>query len=182
MYKISIRGQEPIFVEDEMGVRLWNMWMEQGDEKMPTKVAVKGVAFYSSDIRGITKIQKTEAELSTYTQVDDGEYDTYRNNMLSLPIERRAQIMRIPNLIWKSHTKQEMPDETKQLIKERQLAYFKENPKCIYANPKCYRDLMPRPIELHKLENLNPVQNMLPTSTLRLVERMIQTDLEYSAR
>lgn len=184
MYKITIRGQEPVFVEDKQGKLLWECWTEvDGAPKLSTKVVVGNVAFYASDIRSINKVVKSEAELApNRNNVADAEYLEFRQKMLALTVEQRANIMRIPNMIWKSCTKAEMPEHVKTEIKARQLAYLKENPKCMYANPKVYRELIENPHFRRNIENMSPIQNIIPSAFMRLIENLIQTDLQYSIR
>lgn len=182
MYKIIFKGVgiEPIFVEDDnKGKIIMDSWVE--DKK--ARMVFKNTAFFTGDIKQIIKIEKSEAEVaSSLPNAVETEYLDFRKKMLGLSIDARASIMRIPKIIWKAHTDSEMPDEVKQKIKERQLAYFTENPKCIYANPKVYRDLIPNRAMRSQIEDMKPIQNVFGASALRFIENMIQTDLIYSAR
>lgn len=180
MFRITIRGQDPIFLEDGPGSDLFKKW--SNDEKLPMKITAGNIAFFTADIRNIARIQKGAAELAPKTDTQEAEYQAFRRKMLDLTIEQRANIMRIANMVWASHTKDEMGEDTKKEIKARQLAYFKENPNCMYANPKIYRDLMPKPRYTQNIESLTPLSNILPTSMMRMIENVIQTDLQYSAR
>lgn len=182
MYKIIFKGVgiEPIFVEDDVkGQIIMDSWVN--DKK--ARMVFKNTAFFTGDIKQIVKLEKSEAELSKgMPDSIEKEYLEFRSKMLSLPIEKRANILRLVKMIWAAHTELPLTDEIKEKIIERQLAYFKENPKCIYANPKVYRDLIPRFIDKKQIESLNPIQNTIPALTLRLVETLVQTDLRYSLR
>jgi len=181
MYKIIFKGMgnEPLFIDDTKGKVVMETWV--ADKK--AKMVIGNTAFYTGDIKQITKVEKSEAEAAPQinTQVEK-EYTEFRKKMLALPIEQRAGIIRIPKMIWASHTKLEMPEEVKQKIKERQLAYFTENPNCIYANPKVYRDLIAKHLPQASVENMSPIQNVIPKAMLRLAEEMIRTDLMYSVK
>ena len=180
MYKITIKGKdaEPIFLED--GEDILKRWTEN---KLPARLLIKDMAINSSDIRTIQKIQKTEAEnANNFDRNGEIEYVNFRRKMLSLSVDERGNIMRIPNMIWKAHGNGEMPQNVKDEIKLRQITYFTENPNCIFANPKIYRDLIPaRRVEKQK-DQLNTVTTYIHISMLHLIENIIKTDLVYSAK
>lgn len=186
MYKLIVRNQEPIFIQDESGERLLKMWLNQGQEgveMLPARISFKGIGFYSADIRAINKVAPSEAEVGKTQNVqDDREYQEYRRKILSLSLEERAEIMRVPNLVWSSQTKQEMPEDIIAEIKKRQLAYFQENPNCMYCNPKVYKNLIPKPYLELPIENMQRLSNVLYASTLRLIQNMIEADLKDSVR
>ena len=181
MYKINFKGMnsEPLFIDDEKGEKIQAAWIDN----KTARIVAKNFAFNTADIKNITKVEKTAAE--TAPEIAKGveeEYLTYRKNMLSLSIEKRAGILRIPKMIWLSVSKEEMPEALKAKIVEKQLAYFTEHPNCIYTNPKVYRDLMPTFIGKKQIDVFKPFSNLMPTNTLRMVEGLIQTDLTYSVR
>lgn len=181
MYKITFKGMagEPMFVDDVKGGIIMDSWVN--DKK--ARMVVGKTAFYTGDIKQIVKIEKSEAEVAkTLPNTIDRDYQNFRNKMLALSVEKRAGILRIAKMIWNAHTKAPLTDEIKAQIVERQLTYLTENPKCIYANPKVYRDLIPKYGNLAQIDSFNPIQNILPKMTLRMVENLIQTDLQYSAR
>jgi len=179
MYKIIFKGMisEPLFIDDVKGKVVMETWV--ADKK--AKMVIGNTAFFTGDIKQVTKLEKSEAETAPQVASHvEKEYTEFRKKMLALPIEQRAGIIRIPKMIWASHTKQEMPEEVKKKIKEQQLVYFTENPKCIYANPKVYRDLIAKHLPLAVTENMSPIQNVLPKAMLRIAEELIRTDLQYS--
>lgn len=181
MYKIIFKGMgiEPIFTDDIKGKIVMDSWIE--DKK--ARMVMGSVAFFTGDIKQIIKIEKTEAEAaSEKPNLLEKDYQDFRDKMLTLSIEKRANILRLAKMVWKSHTTAEMTDEIKEKIIARQREYFVENPKCIYANPKVYRDLIPKYAHLRELDSFKPIQNIIPVMTLRMVENLVQTDLLYSTR
>lgn len=180
MYKLIFKGRDidPIFIDDEKGKQVWQAWVDNKQARM----VLGNTAFYSGDIKQITKVVKTEAETARVVDKEEKQYLDFREKMLSLSLEKRANIMRIANMVWKSHTKDEMPENIKAEIKARQLAYFKENPKCIYANPKIYKDLIPKLKMQREIDNTKPIGNLVATSMMRLLENIVQTDLQYSIK
>lgn len=181
MYKIIFKGVgiEPMFVDDNKGKIVMESWV--GDKK--ARMVLGNTAFFTGDIKQITKLEKSEAEVAAQTpNLVEQQYLEFRQKMLGLSIEKRATIMRIAKMIWNSHTKAEMPDDLKEQIKARQLTYFTENPNCIYANPKVYKDLIPKFLPLAHLDDFKPIQNVVPKLTLKMVEQLVQTDLQYSIR
>lgn len=180
MYKIKLKGRdEPIIIKDDTGKMLRERWIEN---KLPARLVTENMAFLSTDIKSIEKIQRTEAEAPRDNSQNDAEYLAFRKKMLDLPIEARANIMRIPNLIWAAHTRKVMPEDVKEEIKARQLKYLAENPNCMYANPKVYRDLIPKAVTHLTIDEMNPIQNVVAAATLRLVQNIIQNDLLDSSR
>jgi len=181
MYKILFKGTgtEPLFVDDEKGEKIWTAWLDN----KTARIVAKNFAFNSADIKNISKVEKTEAEMAPHVASGiEQDYLEFRKKMLSLSIEKRANILRIPKMIWGAVSKDVMPESLKATIIERQTAYFTANPKCIYTNPKVYRDLMPKYLPQKNIDAFKPFQNVLAANTLRLIECLVQTDLTYSAR
>lgn len=179
MYKIIRKGNhEPLFLADDVGQVLFKKWA--ANEDLPPRLTVDNTVFLTADIKAIEKLGKTEAERAPDNKQSEREYWEFRKKMLALPIETRATFMRIPNIVWVSLTNEPMPNEIKTEIVKRQVEYFKENPKCMYASPKIYLDLMPKPKPQRPSETLNPIQNILPTTAVDMVARIIQADVRDS--
>lgn len=178
MYKITVRNQEPFFVENESGQRLMKMWLgEEGYPPMPARVVVRGVAFHSSDIRSIAEVEE-RATAAAPAPRDDRDFYDERRRILSLSLEDRAQMMRIPNLVWVSQTGLPVPPELVERVADRQLAYFRyENEHCAYANPSVYKDLVPKARANPLSGDMQPISNVLPAAGLRLIQNIIQADL-----
>jgi hypothetical protein len=153
MYAVFLRSQrEPILVDDIVGMKLKDQWM---NNKLPKRVEVGEWAGDSDQIKGIKsnatpdlddEILSQQRDNSTKTneyfkQVDQ-EYESYRNQKLKLAPAERAKIMTVVDLVWKAHTIKPMPDDLREFIIERQKAYFEEHPNHAFANPVCYRDLV----------------------------------------
>lgn len=179
MYQIKFKGRdtEPLYVDDKMGASLLEKWQA---DKLPQRMVHQGTAFLGGDIKSITKVIRTEAEKAPTHKSADQEYLAFRRNMLSLSVEKRAEILRIPKLIYQAHTGREMPEETKQLVKARQLTYFQEHPGCIYANPATYRDLIPQRQTPPKKDKMTPAHELVPGSILHFIEEAIRTDLKFA--
>lgn len=180
MYKITRKGKgEPLFVNDVEGRSLFEAWSQE--KTIPARLVIDGLAFMSSDIKAIEyvplRVETKQEEID-----HDKEYQSFRTKMLSLSIEQRAEIMRIPDLIWMACTDEPMPPKVRAEIKAAQLAYLTENPNCLYANPKVYRHLIPAPKTYRVTENMTSIKNVLPAATLRLVENIIHTDLVYAGQ
>jgi len=177
MYKIVFKGRdvEPLLVEDTNGQKIWDIWLTT---KNPQKIVVQNQAFVTSDIKSINKIEKTAAELAPVR--GDTEYIDFRKKMLALPLEKRASILRFAKMIWTSHKPSEMPELVKEQIKAAQLEYFKENPNCIYANPKVYRHLIAPHVARRSKNSMQHISNSIPETCLKIIEAAISTDLQYS--
>lgn len=183
MYKIIFKGKdlEPLTVDDQNGKRVWDIWLTN----KATKLVLQNTAFNTTDIKTISKMAKTKAEKSSFDAHQakvNAEYHNFRTKMLSLPIEQRAKMLRIAKMVHQALTGTELPDDIKPQVEERQLAYFREHPKCVYANPSCYRDLIAVDEKRKKDGNFNPASNTVGRSALRMIEEIIRTDLQYSAR
>lgn len=180
MYRLIRKGkEEDLMLDDIQGHALFTKWST--GEHLPARVTLNGVAFLSSDIKAIEYVKKTAAEMTKAPS--DHEYLTFREKMLDLPIEKRADILRIAKVVWQAHAgKTPMPDEVKKEIQKRQLAYFKENPKCIFANPKIYQELIPTVKYEPTHTGAVSMHNALPAVIMGIVAANIQTDLNLSKK
>jgi hypothetical protein len=182
MYKIIRKGKEEVlFIDDVNGANLLKKW--SNDEHLPARLVIGKTAFLTSDIKAIEQVELTPAEKAPQHKKEDKAYTSFREKMLSLSLEERANIMRIPNMIWQSHWgNKKMTDEVKSEIKKRQLEYFKQNPKCVFANPKIYQDLIGQPRIEYGTGDFTPLNSQLPTAVLNIVQNIIQTDLTLSKK
>lgn len=179
-YKITFKGRdiEPVFTEqDETFIDQWI------DGQLPVRMEINNLAFYSADIKAITSVNDAPSETQEESHLnEEREYRDFRMKMLTLSLDGRANIMRIPNMVWQAHGNRNMPDDVKEKIKERQRAYFEEHPKCIFANPKVYRDLVPQNLDNPRKDELRLMKPYLSVGVMKLVENIIQTDLRYAER
>ena len=184
MFKVLIRNREPLLIPENAGETLKQCWLgTPGFPPLQTRVEIAGVAIYSRDIVSIEKVDHEPAKGSeNHNQQSEREYLEYRRKRLQLTLEERAEIMSIPNLVWSAHTQEVMSEEVVAEIKTRQLAYFKDNPNCMYANPKIYRDLIPPFRAEYANGDMQPQSNVLPTALLRLIENIIGNDLRDSLK
>lgn len=181
MYKIifKTRDTEPLTVSDEKGKRVWELWL---DDKR-TRIVINDFAFNTVDIKSIRKGEETKAKENHVPKKVMDDYDDFRKKMLSLSLEARSAIMRIPNMVWGSHTQKVMPDEVKVKIQEIQLNYFKENPNCIFTNPSQYQDLIEKKVlSFTQKDSFDSISDVIPVSMLNFVGNIIATDLQYAQR
>ncbi len=179
MYKLTFKGKdiEPIFLDDEKGKAVMDAYL--GNKSV--RLVANNQAFNTSDIKTIHLVEKTRSEMyARDTSNPNREYDEFRKKMLSLSFEQRANILRLPKIVWQASTDQEMTDDVKEKIKARQLTYFQEHPKCIYANPHCYQDLVPKRNGEVIRDGVKNINQIVGASMLRFVENAIATDLELS--
>jgi len=181
MYKLVFKGSgiDPIFLEDEKGKVIMDAYLNNKSMRL----IANNQAFNTSDIKTIHLVEKSRSEkYARNTSSEEQEYAEFRKKMLSLPIEKRANILRIPKLVWSSNTDTEMTDEVKKKIIERQLAYFKENPNCIYTNPTVYKDLIPQKREVPVRDGVKSINSIIGASMLRFIGNAIATDLQYALK
>jgi hypothetical protein len=179
MYKLIFKGTgiDPMFLDDEKGKVILESYLSNKS----IRIMAAGQAFSTSDVKAIFKVERSNSEMAKPATSQENEYLEFRKKMLNLTIEKRAEILRIPKMIWQSISGEDMTEEVKQEIKKRQLAYFKENPNCIYANPKIYRDIMPLAREDNfKRDQMKKIKGLIAPSLMRFIENAIQTDLQYS--
>lgn len=179
MYKIFIRNQEPVFIEN--GAELMRLWQEN---QLPARMVIKNIAFYCADIRSITKM---EDEPKVGTSIDSAlqqkEYNEYRTSILSMPPEERGKRLMFANMLWNAYrlgSKQEMPEDIKEKIIERQVKFFQENPKRIHANPICYKDLVEWSVMGQKDDKFNHISGTLPVIIMRSISEAVRTDGAYA--
>jgi hypothetical protein len=176
MYKIIFKGRdiEPIFLEDDKGKIVWDTWTSD----INTRIVSGNHAFYTGDIKFINKVAKSESESAKDPVKQSQEYSEFRRKMLSLTIKQRAEILRIPKMVWASHTLEPMPEEIKEQIKSIQLEYLTENPNCIYCNPIKYQHLIPKPIpSIVSKDKMKCIKDVTPVSMMGFISNIIQADL-----
>ena len=182
MYKVIFKGRdiEPLFLNEDKGKIVLEAYLAN----KPIRMVANNQAFSVSDIKNVALVEKSQSEqFAQKSTQQDADYDKFRRNMLSLPIEKRAAILRFPKIVWSANTQDEMPADVKEKIKERQLAYFTEHPKCIYANPACYRDLIPKSVEKGSKEGeFVKMSSVVGAGMMRFIENAISTDLELALK
>jgi hypothetical protein len=179
MYKITFKGRdiEPIFLEDEKGKVVLNAYLEN----KTLRLVADNQVFNTGDIKFIRLVDKGRSETNCRdTTKQSTDYDCFRSKMLSLSPEQRANILRFPKLVWKSCCGEEMPEQVKDEIRDRQLKYFIQNPNCIYANPAIYRDLIPKRLPRADKKGIQSVGEMVGLSMMRVIENAIITDWQLS--
>jgi hypothetical protein len=129
-----------------------------------------------SDVRGADNKaaaqgeRRKEENMRHYAEMNQ-EYRDYKRSKLSLPLEKRAEDMSIAELVWFGVTgSAEIPEDAKKEIAERQLRFFKDNPGVMYANPICYKDVLPPAIgKLDETLATTSMRRMCHTLALNLV-------------
>jgi len=177
MYKLVLKGKEmePIFLEDEKGKVVLEAYLQNKS----VRLVANNQAFNTGDIKTIFLVEKSRAEkYSRNTTKQENEYSDFRKKMLALTLEQRSQIMRIPKMVWSSHTTESMPEDIKEKIKSIQLQYFTENPNCMYCNPIKYEHLIPKPRpSILSKDKMKSVGDLTPVSMLGFISNIIQRDL-----
>ena len=176
MYKINIRGLDPVFVKD--GETIFKQFTEN---KLPARVVLNGAALMSSDIRSVVSVDDTPVATETDTHIaEQAEYMSYRRRVLSEPAEIRARRMHIPKMVWRANNGFDMPESLLSAIYDRQVLFFFQHPNHMYANPTCYADLIERRVSEKDPKRMTPVSSWLGVSTLKLIDRILLTDEKLS--
>lgn len=182
MYKLTFKGRdaEPIFLEDEKGKVILDLYLNNKSSRL----IANNQAFNTGDIKSIFLVEKSRSETFSQNTINQElEYDVFRKKMLSLSLESRSKILRIPKIVWQANTQDEMTNDIKEEIIKRQFKYFTEHPNCIYSNPACYRDLIPKPISVFlgkdKAKHINQI---VGGSMMRFIEDAVRTDLQLSLK
>ncbi len=111
------------------------------------------------------------------------EYDKERLRLASQPPQEKAKRMEVANLVWWAYTRQKsIPSELQGAIEARQLAYFKDNPKNAFANPRCYKDIITQYLlederpRVEKNGDIRRIDGLLRQSAMERVESILQAD------
>lgn len=163
----------PIEIDDERGAVLQDDFV---NGNLEIKIKINDSAFLSSNIKGVDKVSGAtgrQDEVNTKLRSDvDRDYNAMHKSIRSLPPAERAKSLRVAEMMWYGLTgESEMPPSVVPKIVKAQEKYFKENPNHVYANPICYKKLIPK-----KAEPKMPLGMGMRGFALRLVERLIAAD------
>lgn len=194
MYRITFKGTlEPAYVPDGVGKILYEKWL---DDALDPKIEIEnGRAILSNTIRAIegghslpgVSGEKLQANTIENNETEE-DYIGKRFSLANKPAEEKAKNLHIATLVWWSYTGQRnIPEEMKPQIEQRQLKFFKGNKRHAYANPICYKDLIPldegkRPV-IEGRENIKRIDALARgRSATEFVERVLQKDNYYAHR
>lgn len=189
MYAIYLKSRkEPVVVEDRIGQRVKERWaaFKQGIEKKGDIVQLDEVSFEVSSIKVIEgkyvpDTTDNDMEVRRNTGVDmmreeGAKFTKHWLQQVELPARQKALNLMLPQMMWYSHTgSNDIPEEIAAGIVILQEIFFEENPRCIYANPICYKDLMPQKKNVADTSMLS-IARGLRDHALVIVERCIIGD------
>lgn len=181
MYKLTFKGKdsEPLFLDDEKGKAVLDAYLQNKS----VRLVANNQAFNTGDIKSIFLVEKNRSEIyAPSTQNKELEYNTFRKKMLTLSLEERSKILRFAKIVWEATTDEPITETAKEKIRARQLEYFEKHPNCIYANPACYRDLIPVRRETLVRDGVKHINQIVGASMLRFIENAISTDLELASQ
>lgn len=180
MYALYVRGRrDPILVADSFGKRVQQQWVE---DALPQRIEAEGIVFNSS---AITRIEPNYREDQTDKHAIEAGMDTITKSWedhqqllfkrRQMPPHERAKDLNIAHHVWYAHTGERIPKDKQQAILDRQEQYFVDNPHRAWANPICYKDLIPKAKEV-KMERPFPLKNLISEHAMRVVERVLAND------
>lgn len=180
MYALYVRGRrDPILVSDSFGKRVQQQWVE---DALPQRIEAEGIVFNSS---AITRIEPNYREDQTDKQAVNAGIDAIKESWAQhqellfkrrqMPPHERAQDLNIAHHVWYAHTGERIPKEKQQQFIDRQEQYFVDNPHRAWANPTCYKDLIPKAKE-EKFERPYSMKSLISENAMRMVERVLAND------
>ena len=176
MHKVLFKGDiEPIFLPFHEGEKLMRD-LEHG--ALSGMITLKGQLVTVSSIKGVIPNQSdpdSSDRKNAGTDVIDKinrEYRQWRREQLRLPASVRANNLNVPRIVWRAHTGDaNIPIDIQAQIIQLQTEYLTANPTLVYANPICYKKLIPKPTI-----RANPFTQF----GLRLAERICSEDKQHA--
>lgn len=170
-YLLTFKGEiDPIILDDHKGIKLLDDW---SNGKLPETVRINDTAFSRSAIKAVVKQHHDSSKDDNREKLMDDirTYHTMHLYQRSQSPETKAQHSPLPTTIYWVHTGTPLVPEALQAhIDERQIAFFKDNPQRIHADPACYRDLLPRP------RNGSEMRVRMASAAMRAITEAIRQD------
>lgn len=172
MYAIFIRGRrEPVTCDDFLGRTLKDQWVNGTDELVEIEDAVfptRAITRIESNWVGDVKVREIE-DMAQILHKERQSFSIFKAKELAKSTTVRAKNMQVPKFMYYSITGSHIiPEVLREQIEERQAEFFEENSDELYANPRCYKDLMPD-VKEAKTE----IETRVRENSARLVERLI---------
>lgn len=179
-YKILFKGQIPEeFVEDSRGERLAEDWQAN---RLVGKININDNVYDASSIKAVVKgfrnpdrEQKNEEYMKEIVGIRR-ESEEYFASKQKLPPEVRSQDTGLAEVLYVASTGKQMPEEVKEQVRARQLAFFKEHDYFAEAKPTCYRDLIP--VRAVKKGAATSIMDLLQINTLHFAERVVSNGIQ----
>lgn len=187
MYRITFKGNsQPILIEDKRAIALLED-MEKGIAQNFLRIDNRGF-----DTRSIKAIEPATDEMrddagerekrehdKIFSKISS-DFEREHKRLVSLPLNERARIMRLPNIVWAALVPGKlMPPEVEEQIITAQGTYFVQHPNMAYASPTVYR----RIIETHMpTDAVAPITRIAAQSILKFADSLLWEDLQLARR
>lgn len=175
-YRIVFKGQiGDEFVDDYTGRQLAK---DFESNTFPERISINGNVYDAKSVKAVMSgfaspdtNDRNEATKKMIRDMQD-EADAIKQKKLAQPPEVRCKNTGMAEVIYMGMSGKRVPPDVMQKIIERQHQFFKENPDWAEANPKCYRDLIPRAL-LIKPTAAPSMAELLQHNVLMFAERTI---------
>lgn len=187
MYAIYIRGRKEPFLADVLvGKRIKESWaaggkgvvnLNEGSFEMESiKMVESSYKPDKTEERNSDRLDKSVASMNT-------EMYSYTNAWrarVKLSPTQKARNMQIPLMIWFAYTgAKDIPLKARWGIYQSQKKFFEENSRLIWANPQCYRHILPPELEPPESKMLS-IARANRDHALRFVENLLNADYRES--
>lgn len=133
-------------------------------------------------IEGVQKVDdedRSEQHFSNLKNNDDTleksnkDYENRVRTLVSTHPTEKAKNINIAASIYLGFTGKKAPESFLLEVKKRQEIYFSQNKRHPYANPTCYKDLLPGIEKTPQYENMVHVKPLVSHASIRLAERIV---------
>lgn len=176
MAKIHVRGIKGAIVTDyEKALRIKKLrWGDPESDVRPqnhkTVIDVEGVTFEIGDVRSVElkeidhDAQDKKEEQDMYERKMHKQYVKYRNSILAMKPEKRAERLHLFKLFYQVMTGQESYGEVEFHAKLIQQKFFEENPQRTVPDPHIFKELIgdkATDLDMHRSTGLRFVENIV---------------------
>lgn len=137
-------------------------------------------------IEGVQKVDDEDKSEQHITNLKNNDNTLEKNNkeyenkiraLVSMHPTEKAKDTNIAASIYLSFTGKKAPESFLVEVKKRQETYFSQNKRHPYANPTCYKDLLPGIEKTPQYENMVSINPLVSHAFIRMAEQVVAESL-----
>lgn len=187
MYKIFLRGQDDVEVDDIIGQKLSEQWESNS---LPDKFKINADNWIESkSIKGIKRVaslSREQEKIANSEKMQDIKNLHLKQMMLwvTKSKDERAAYLQLAQFVWFAHTgTHTIPDEIKPKVIATQKQYLEEHPTYVFANPICIKSIaqanMVSPTAKGN-ESFSPIEGIMRENAMNIALSCYQETLSYT--
>lgn len=184
MFKVKLVGQRDVLVVSRIQGEGIERVLEDNNVPDDAVIPVGESRMRKSEIKSVIPYNDPEEDAGATRKANDEKYKrmaeesakTHRE-FVNLPVQEKAKRMGwFKTCYFALSGMQKAPENLKIEIYNRQMEFYKNNPKRQFCDPKIYKDLIPRPPKTDEKEN--SLETALVKSAARMIEECLIDDMK----